>query len=259
MSKLFSNIDTYEEWRDIPNWEGMYEVSNKGRIRSVDRVIRASNGNESFKKGQLIAISTNMMHCNVQLYKGNKIYNMGVHRAVALAFIPNPKNLPEVDHIDNNPQNNCVENLRWVSSKENTAHRIANRSSCKAKKVYCIDTGETFDSLSAAGRSVHSSTQQIIDSINHKSCCKGKVFVYADNIPEDLETYAIQAHAKYENFHYAPKMPTSRKVVALETAEIFDSMTDAAYHFNCDIATIRNRIKANKPFNGITLKFISED
>ena len=174
-SKLFSNlsIDDGEEWRDIAGWEGMYQVSNKGRVRSLDRVVVKSNGSTVTVKGHILNYnSRTMSHVSVPLYRDNKEHNMGVHRLVAQAFIVNPQGLPEVDHIDNNPRNNCVENLRWVSAKENTAHRIASGSSCKAKRVYCVDTQETFASLAAAGRSVQASTQQVIDSINSGSCCK---------------------------------------------------------------------------------------
>ena len=253
---LFNIIDD-EEWRDIAGWEGMYQVSNKGRVRSLDRVVVKSDGSSALLKGKIISASKNMTHCNVQLYKDNKEYNKGVHRLVAQTFIPNPKNLPEVDHIDNNPFNNCVENLRWVSSKENAAHRVVSGKSCKAKAIMCLDTGEVFKSLSAAGRSVQASTQQVIDSIKSKSCCKGKVFVYADDLPDNLEEYAKAAHAKYQNFHPRPNMPSSKQVIAVETGQIFSSMTEAATHFGCDIATIRNRVQAGKQFNGVTLKFIS--
>lgn len=256
--KLF-NIPDDEEWRDIPDWEGFYQVSNKGRVRSLDRTVVKSNGSVARVRGKLLDIKDKDGYMSVMLYRGNKEHNKSIHRLVAENFIINPKGLPEVDHIDNNRSNNKVENLRWVSAKENAAHRIKSGSSSKAKSVYCIDTGETFKSLAAAGRSVNAGTQQVIDSIKSKSCCKGKVFVYADDMPEDLEEYANAARAKYQNFHPKPKMPTAKKIIAIETGQIFNSMTEASIYFNCDIATIKNRVKANKPFNGITLKIISEN
>lgn len=275
MSKLFKHLnidsveekpevqptisDSAEEWRNIPGYEGYYEVSNKGNVRSVDRTVVKSNGAVSLVHGKPTAIArSGSPYLSVTLYKDNKQSTKTVHKLVAQAFIINPEGLPEVDHIDNNPKNNCVENLRWVSAKENTAHRVASRSSCKAKEVYCIDTGETFPSLAAAGRSVQAGTQQVIDSINSGSCCKGKVFVYADSIPADVDAYVANACAKYQNFHPKPKMPTARKVVAVELGKVFNSMADAATYFQCDTATIRNRAKANKPFNGVTLMIVNE-
>lgn len=253
------NINDDEEWRDIPEWEGMYQISNKGRVKSVDRYVTGRDGVVKHRQEKLISIRpSGSGYCNVSLYRDNKEHNKGVHRLVAQAFIPNPKNLPEVDHIDSNPMNNCVENLRWVTAAENTAHRIRDEASCAPKKVLCVDSGEVFVSITAAGRSVNAGSQQIIDSIKTKSCCKGKVFVYADDTPEDIEEYAKAAHAKYQNYHPTPKMPNSRKVIAVETGQIFNSMTEAASFFNCDPATVRNRAMTGKTYNGITLKFITD-
>lgn len=262
MSKLFDHVEvdsSNEEWRDIPGWEGSYQVSNQGRVKSVRRTLTRSNNVVVHLSEKLInAHISGSPYLTVGLYKDNKEHTYSIHKLVALAFVPNPEGLPEIDHIDNNPRNNCADNLRWVTSRENTAHRISSRSSTKARKVYCIDTGEIFSSISAAGRYVKASAQQVIDSINSKSCCKGLVFVYCDNKPEDEISYAKQAHAKYEDFHLKPKMPTSKKVLVVETGRIFESMTAASYYFKCDIATIRDRIVEGRESNGLTLKFVDE-
>lgn len=245
-----------EEWRPVAGYEGLYEVSSLGRVRSIDRV--TSDGR--FILGKYLE-SRGATHQSVDLWHNNIGTTVLLHRLVAQAFISNPDNLPEVDHRDNDPFNNRVSNLRWVTSSENSAHRIQSGlrgSNPKGRKVVCLETSETFKSISAAGRSVDAGTQQVIDSIITKSCCKGFTFVYADSMPENPEEYIQQAHSKYQTFHKRPNMKNSRKVKVVESGQIFDSIAEAARFFSCDPATINNRIKAKKAFNNVTLVFEDE-
>jgi len=242
-----------ETWRDIEGFEGYYQVSNLGRVKGVARDL--PDGKHIKEKIREPQGST---YLAIDLWKDNKSHNKLVHRLVAQAFLPNPDNLPEVNHKDGNPRNNSVANLEWVSSSSNTAHRLATKGTSYRKSVQCLETGEIFTSISAASRSVNASTQQVIDSINSKSCCKGKTFAYTDQLPEDVESYISAAHAKYQTFHRRPNMKNSRKVRAIETGQIFDSMAEASRFYNCDTATIRNRINAKKAFNGITLEYVED-
>lgn len=112
MSKLI------EEWRPVVGYEGLYEVSDWGRVKSLDRIIDTILGYKQFCKGKMLKNSKDK---NGYLFValGSKNKNKKVHRLVAQAFIPNPENKSEIDHIDGNPQNNFVENLKWANRKEN--------------------------------------------------------------------------------------------------------------------------------------------
>lgn len=106
-----------EVWREIPEWES-YEVSNLGRIRSKDRIISHQHRR---LKGRVLKLRYDQHgYLQAQIKHDGKRKLMKAHRAVAMAFIPNPDNKPCVNHIDNDPSNNKLENLEWVTRKENT-------------------------------------------------------------------------------------------------------------------------------------------
>ena len=93
-------------WKDIKGYEGLYEVSNTGYIKSLQ-----------FKKPFIKKFNKNHQgYLSVSLYKDNENKLVKVHRVVAEAFIPNPENKPQVNHKDGNKANNCVENLEWVTA-----------------------------------------------------------------------------------------------------------------------------------------------
>lgn len=126
------DIQQKEIWLPIKNWEQYYEISNTGKVRSKKRIItdifKNKNGteikrNRKFKEIVLKATSVcEKGHLSVGLYKNGRGYKPLIHRLVAEHFLPNKNNLPIVDHIDGNPTNNNLQNLRWCNYKENNAN-----------------------------------------------------------------------------------------------------------------------------------------
>lgn len=116
-----------EEWKDIAGYEGFYQVSNQGRVKSLDRYVNAKLGSEMMKKGVLMKLqSSHKGYSTVILHKNCKSKTQQVHRLVAMAFIPNPLNKPQVNHIDCDKKNNRPENLEWAAQDENMAHAVRN-------------------------------------------------------------------------------------------------------------------------------------
>lgn len=119
-----------EKWADIPGLEGRYMVSNMGRVRSVGRHVRTMLRNgafgERFIKGKVLAQQLRSGYPQVTFLdaEGNRLSAL-VHRLVAKAFVPNPLGLPEVNHIDANPENPVFENLEWVDKSGNISHAYA--------------------------------------------------------------------------------------------------------------------------------------
>ena len=114
-----------EVWKDIKGYEGLYQVSNLGRARSLDRYVRNGTSNKNIKRGKILKpCATRDGYLQLNLIKNKKKKVSTVHRLVAKAFIVNFENKPCVNHIDGNKQNNNVENLEWVTYSENTIHAI---------------------------------------------------------------------------------------------------------------------------------------
>lgn len=107
-----------EIWKDINGYEGYYQISNKGNVRSLDRFDGVHDRQETILKPNLKQNG----YLQVGLRKHSTRKWIGVHRLVAIHFIENPDNKPQVNHIDGNKQNNNVENLEWVTAKENQNH-----------------------------------------------------------------------------------------------------------------------------------------
>lgn len=110
----------------IPNYEGIYEISDIGEVRSVDRVIIGNDGIAYSRKGRLLKPSPHkdLEYLQVSLWKHNKGTSYYIHRLVAKVFLPNPYNLMEVNHKNGIRYDNTVNNLEWVTSSQNSQHAV---------------------------------------------------------------------------------------------------------------------------------------
>lgn len=122
-----------EEWRPIKGYEGLYEVSSFGRVRSLDRIVSGRNGSQRNLKGAIMSYSCTSVYPKVTLYNG-KSKTFSVHRLVAEAFIPNPDNLPCVNHRNEQPDCNYPDNLEWCNTKYNLNYGTHNKKISLSKK-----------------------------------------------------------------------------------------------------------------------------
>lgn len=131
-----------EKWKPVVGYEGLYEVSNFGRINSVKR---------NSTKGGIRKQKERHGYLAVELCKDGVRKTYDVHRLVAIAFIDNPESLPQVNHKDENRKNNYAENLEWCSCKQNINYGTARARMVETQKknhrpFICIETGKIYDS-----------------------------------------------------------------------------------------------------------------
>lgn len=170
-----------EEWRDIKGYEGLYQVSNLGRVRSLDRLVNNKHGQRFLKGGIKRVFDWGTGYQYVNLHCQQKRKSKSVHRLVAEAFVENVYNKPEVNHIDGNKHNNRADNLEWCTSSENELHAY-NLGLIKLPNTIsaCVTNTETgvktfFDSLSAASRFV-GAKRDTFASVTFKSGLDKAVF-----------------------------------------------------------------------------------
>ena len=120
--------DRMEEWRDIEGYEGLYQISNLGRVKSFPRPTTP---------GGILKINKRKDgYCSVMLCKNGKTKRFSVHRLVAQAFIPNPNNLPIINHKDENPSKNIVDNLEWCDYEYNNNYGTLPKRLSEIAKTY---------------------------------------------------------------------------------------------------------------------------
>ena len=129
-----------EHWHPIQGWNGLYEVSNLGRIKSLQRQIAAGPRKYVSRERIMKQRSDKDGYQLVDLHNQGNVVTFKVHRLVAEAFIENPQEKPQVNHKDGNRANNLLQNLEWVTDSENKYHRYSElRTPCGKSGFYGVN------------------------------------------------------------------------------------------------------------------------
>lgn len=126
-----------EIWKDIAGYEGLYQISNLGNVRNKSKTLKYQKDRTGY--------------FNVILYKNKKRNTKKVHRLVAEAFIENTDKLPIINHINGIKTDNRMENLEWITYKNNSIHAVKN-GLIKTKKVLCVETNKIYESIKEASK-----------------------------------------------------------------------------------------------------------
>lgn len=207
------------EWRQIPGYESYLEVNEFGEVRSVERYVNHRNGSLKLVRSKILTPYPDPKgYLKIRTSVNKEKTCIKVHRAVAEAFIPNPDNKPQIDHIDGDKTNNCVENLRWVTNRENYDYSAQNGLRTKSfealkdsqknpevrakasrktvercsKKTYCFSLDGEFiaeySSGTEAGRAVGGCQSGV------SGCCTGKYPTYKNFIfSYDRNRFGVQS------------------------------------------------------------------
>ena len=172
------------EWKAVKEYEGLYEVSDSGEVRSCDRYIKTDIRNVKSRliKGKVLTQNTKRNgYKTVDLCKNGKVTTTLVHRMVAEAFLPNPDRLHFVNHKDSNRANNTTSNLEWVTSSDNRKHGIQHGLvTFEARSILCDETGVEFERPLLAAQWVKDHYPDRINGSlrvaaqNIRSACKGR-------------------------------------------------------------------------------------
>lgn len=146
-----------EIWKDVSGYEGLYQVSNKGRVRSLDHTT-THRGFDHKKRGKILSVRKDGKgYHQYRLYKNGKSWYPKAHRLVAEHFIDNPNNFPQINHIDEDKDNNSVNNLEWCTGTYNMQQFFAKRYQLRSPEgqlitinnlsEFCRDYGLTAPNL----------------------------------------------------------------------------------------------------------------
>ena len=230
-----------EIWKAVVGYEGKYEVSSIGRVRSIPRYVRNSVGSQTFVEGKILTASKNKAgYMHVSLSDSEyKTRRWSVHRLVAIAFIENPDDLPVVNHKDENKSNNCVENLEWCSQSYNLSYKDGQKKRRQQKiQMYNRETGEyikTFNSIDEASQETgtnRTTISQVASNKYGRRSAGGYIWRYAkDSIRK--------RRGLGDDIVVLTRYPRKRKVEMLDinTEEIirtFNTISEASKIMNID-------------------------
>lgn len=237
-----------EIWKDIEGYEGYYQVSNMGRVRSLDRLDRM--GRKWISKIKKLQVDTKG-YLYVSLCKNSVKRRFFAHRLVAKAFIPNPYKKPEVNHIDHNPQNNISSNLEWCTRQENVdAAMEFGKYDDICKRVYQVDPYSSkivneFYSVTEAANYMNCSRSSLLDACvgRSKGSC-GFVWVYdKEEIKGSVKRY-FSPHGR--SIKVDQVCVKSNKIV-----RTYNSFTDACSgDNNFDISSIAKCCRGERKTHG---------
>lgn len=252
-----------EIWKPIKGYEGVYEVSNFGRVRSLDRLVTNTKGVSQRYKGRILKPQKDKDgYLYVELNKCGDSKKFRIHQIVAKCFIPNPNNFPQINHKDENPLNNHVSNIEWCHQQYNNTYgnRISKmlktyKSNGYSRPVIQFDTKGNYikeytflSDTKKDGFNLHCVYQCCIFKItNHKR------FIWLYKEDADKIEYAVK--------RYKERSKTTRVNVFTVNGDFlghFNSLKEAALAFNCKYSKAKDCLSPKghtKQCNGYVFKY----
>ena len=227
-------------WKDIPGYEGCYQCSIFGQVRSLTRDVVRTDGSIQVVAGKdMKLIRSRSGYYVVTLCLSGKQKMKSVHRIVAETFIPNPENKPQVNHIDGDKSNNCIDNLEWATAAENNEHawkHNLNRNHPIQVAVTDMQSGEVtiYDSILDA--SIKLGCNSVGQHLENGTPYKHYKFKYVDDTLDKKVSQIIQTKQPIGGNKSLP-------IRCVTTNETFPSIRKCSEHFHIDGETIRRALR----------------
>lgn len=221
---------SYEIWKPVPEFENLYEINNRGDVRSLDKIVtyydpRWNRNTSRIWKSHPIKQFITSGYYFVSLRKDNEYHFRYVHRLVAQVFIPNPNNKPQVNHKNGDKKDNNVDNLEWVTESENIQHLYS---------VLGFQGGMKGKHLSKEHK------------LKLSSALKGKKHI-KHNYTENSIKQLLQSRG-------------CKPVRCMTDNKTFRSAANAADFYKCCISTVLSSIRSCRPTRtGLQFEYISEE
>lgn len=218
-----------EIWKDIEGYEGLYQVSNLGKVKSL-------NYNKTAKSELLKLRKNTNGYTRVVLYKNRKAKDYQVHRLVAEAFIPNPNNYPIINHKDENKTNNRVDNLEWCTYLYNNTYGTTIERAVEKRKGY-KHSKEAREKISKANKGRKFTIEQKQKMSKSKKGNKNPMYGMTGN-----------KNPMYGKVN--EKNPRARRVICITTGQIFNTAKEAGIEMKTQSAHITSCCKGKRKSSG---------
>lgn len=222
-------LKLFEDWKPLPGNE-KYLISTDGRCMIIGRIITSKAGWKRYREGRMLVPHDNGNGYFAYLIDGKHRY---IHRLVAMTYIPNPENKEQVDHIDGNKSNNCVDNLRWATRSENILNPVTyfHMSEVQKKKtIVMLDADGKFvceiEGIAVASKKLGFSESNIKACLERKmknETCNGFLFLYKEDYNPLIDYTIISKMNKGYDFVYNERM-----IVVYSNNTIYDTFPSAA-------------------------------
>lgn len=256
-----------EEWRPIVRYEGLYEISNLGRVKSLERIVtytrRERNGrvhevNQHVKETFVKLGRRKDGYADVPLSKNGVTTLHCVHRLLAEAWIPNPNNYNYVNHKDLDKTNNSLDNLEWISCQGNVIHAVTCYSNPQAIPIYCKETDLVYASIGQCERELGLSSGTVTKILrNLVSSSYTLSYATKDQIQAAKSKIAAECGWTYTS-KIKGRLHKIRKLKCIDTQQYFDTISEAAKMTCCCEDSIRYSIRNRSCCKGLTFYYLDD-
>lgn len=261
-----------EEWRPIAGYEGLYEISNLGRVKSLERIVtytrRERNGrvnevNQHVKEHIVKQGRRHDGYADVPLSRNGVTTLHVVHRLIAQAWIPNPNNYRTVNHIDGDPSNNSLSNLEWTNDRQNNLHAVQHFMRSQCIPVYCEETQKVYASLSQADRELELTKGSAHAYIKQYHSTSKLPYHFRLATKEEIQQSKDYANNNNDQLSYKQNIPvvinpTERSVKCLDTSQVFVSISELARKLGVSTSAVEASIRDVHCCKGYTFRYVED-